>query len=45
MSNYEKQIRETAEFYDREMRAVESQGGEILSWFPAADCIKKSTTR
>ena len=30
MSKYEKQIRETAEFYDREMRAVESQGGEIL---------------
>jgi hypothetical protein len=31
MSNYEKQIRATEEFYDREMRAVESQGGEILS--------------
>jgi hypothetical protein len=31
MSSYEKQVLATAEFYDREMRAIEQQGGEILS--------------
>jgi len=31
MSNYERQILETERFYDREMRKIEEQGGEILS--------------
>ena len=30
MSNYEKQIRATEEFYDRQMHAIEQQGVEIL---------------
>ena len=31
MSAYEEQIRATEQFYDRQMRAVEAQGVEILS--------------
>jgi len=31
MSNYEKQIRATGEFYDSQIRAIEQQGVEILS--------------
>lgn len=31
MSNYEKQIKATEQFYDREMRAIEQQGEEVLS--------------
>lgn len=31
MSAYERQIRETEQFYDRQMQAVEAQGVEILS--------------
>jgi hypothetical protein len=31
MSNYEKQIQATEQFYDREMRKIERQGAEILS--------------
>ena len=31
MSNYEKQIQATVLYYDREMRKIERQGGEILS--------------
>lgn len=31
MSNYEKQILATGQFYDREMHAIEQQGGEVLS--------------
>ncbi len=31
MSNYEIQMQRTQQFYDREMRAIEQQGGEILS--------------
>ena len=31
MSNYEKQIQATEQYYDREMRKIERQGGEILS--------------
>ena len=30
MSNYENQIRATAELYDRRMQAIEQQGGEVL---------------
>jgi len=31
MSNYEKQILATEQFYDREMRVIEQQGGEVLT--------------
>jgi len=31
MSRYEKQVRETAEFYDRQMSSLEQQGVEVLS--------------
>ncbi len=31
MSAYEQQIKATEQFYDREMQAIEAQGGEILS--------------
>jgi len=31
MSAYEMQIRATANFYDRQMRAVEAEGVEVLS--------------
>jgi len=31
MSSYEKQVRATSEYYDRQMRAVEQLGVEILS--------------
>ena len=32
MSNYEKQIQATGQYYyDQEMRKIEAQGGEILS--------------
>lgn len=31
MSAYEKQILATEQYYDREIQAIEAQGGEILS--------------
>ena len=31
MSNYEKQIQATGQYYDQEMRKIEQNGGEILS--------------
>ena len=42
MSAYEKQIRATEQFYDRQIRAVESQGVEILSsWVPGSRLHEK----
>ena len=31
MSNYEKQIQATGQYYDQEIRKIEAQGGDILS--------------
>lgn len=31
MSNYEKQIQATEQYYDREMLKIEQRGGEVLS--------------
>ena len=42
MSNYEKQMQATERFYDREMRKIERQGGEILSSVvPGSDLHRK----
>ena len=42
MSAYEKQICDTEQFYDRQMRAVEAQGVEILSsWVPGSRLHEK----
>ena len=42
MNAYEKQIRATEQFYDRQMREVEAQGVEILSsWVPGSHLHEK----
>ena len=45
MSNYEKQVQTTEQYYDREMRKIERQGARSCPpWFREATFIEKFTT-